>query len=234
MYPHQLLGFFSLELRISATQGCISGGGRAVKWPAMTKPPEIPKQKTFSSLHKSTHVTPPSFTQTATALRVGELGSFCWEKPKQSKTKPQENSSAKVFGSRDWESGKWAQPEAREHSPAQWPSLKIPSIMKLSQQSQHTTPQPFLQASIPSAQIRATPLPGKELFIPRSSMLLSPSTFNYTVWAESEPEASIPRQAVFCPEPSWKCYSTVWNSNMIALLVWKHTSTSESLLLKYK
>lgn len=141
MYPHQLLGFFSLELRISATQGCISGGGRAVKWPAMTKPPEIPKQKTFSSLHKSTHVTPPSFTQTATALRVGELGSFCWEKPKQSKTKPQENSSAKVFGSRDWESGKWAQPEAREHSPAQWPSLKIPSIMKLSSAiSAHHTP----------------------------------------------------------------------------------------------
>lgn len=103
MQPHQLLGFFSLELGISATQCCISWGGRAVKWPARTKPPEIPKQKTFSSLHNSTYVTPPHFAQTAAALHVGELGVFAGKKTKAKQN--QKKTTKKTFLQRLLEAG---------------------------------------------------------------------------------------------------------------------------------
>lgn len=50
------------------------------------------------------------------------------------------NFSAKIFGRRDQQTESWDQSEASKQSTVGRPSLKIPKIIELSQQSQQTTP----------------------------------------------------------------------------------------------
>lgn len=156
------LGLLVLELPFQQLSVAFIGGwGCQVTTDEQT---EIPKQSKFSTLHNSAYFTHPHFKWKVTALNIAELTIFLPKehqtnnknnkKPKQKPNPSKNTNTEKLIKNFPWRlleertkkpgNGINLPPGT---SPAGRPSLKTPKIIELSQPSQQTTPQAFLQAN---------------------------------------------------------------------------------------